>query len=318
MTQEQRNGSAVESDLPVVGEVRLSFGTPRKLPKASKLPGRVAVVDIAFASESGGRRNAFEKTTLKLIDQLGERLVAWVDHHDSQHHVRFADDPRFTLATKAEHGACPEMVTPEVVAAAGPVDCIVCHTDFDGLASAAKWILGGREPYAGCDADARAIDTRVGLPGPIGERCDRALRGRPRDEDVMLAVARLLVSELGDAEADRLIEEVGAELVPREAEADRLAEGFVALTDALSVVEAGPRPYDKTRLLLLGQQETTMAAVIDGDTVTFAAPFDSGVDFLERFELSGGMPTIVSIHKARLTECLVRLGVDEATAARFE
>lgn len=317
MTQEQRTDRPSGRDLPVLRGIRLSFGTPRKLPKASKLPGRVAVVDIAFASESGGRRNAFEKTTMKLIDQLGDRLAAWVDHHDSTHHARFADDPRFTLATKAQHGACPEMVTPEVVAAAGPVDCIVCHTDFDGLASAAKWILGGREPYPGCDDDARAIDTRIGLPGPVGERCDRALRARPRDEGVMLAVARLLASELQDEASDRLVDEVGAELVPREAEADRLAQGFVALTDALSVVEAGEVPYDKTRLLLLGQQRTTMAAVIDGDTITFAAPFDSGVDFLERFELSGGMPTIVSIHKARLAECLVRLGVDEATAARF-
>ena len=317
MTQERRNGTRADDGLPIVGGIRLAFGTPRKLPKASKLPGRVAVVDIAFASESGGRRNAFEKTTLKLIDQLGERLVAWVDHHDSQHHARFDADPRFTLATKAEHGACPEMVTPEVVAAAGPVDCIVCHTDFDGLASAAKWILEGREPYAGCDDDARAIDTRIGFPGPVGERCDRALRARPRDEEVMLAVARLLVSGLADEGAERLIAEAGADLVPREAEADRLAEAYVRLTDTLSVVEAAEAPYDKTRLLLLGQQKTTMAAVIDGDTITFAAPFDSGVDFLERFELSGGMPTIVSIHKARLAECLVRLGVDEATAARF-
>ena len=317
MTQEQRNGTPSDGDPPIVNGVRLAFGTPRKLPKASKLPGRVAVVDIAFASESGGRRNAFEKTTMKLIDQLGPRLVAWVDHHDSQHHATFADDPRFALATKAEHGACPEMVTPEVVAAAGPVDCIVCHTDFDGLASAAKWILGGREPYPGCDDDAWAIDTRIGFPGPTGERCDRALRARPRDEGVMLAVARWLASELVDEVAAGVVEAAGADLVPREAEADRLAETYVSLTDSLSVVQAGDTPYDKTRLLLLGQQRTTMSAVIDGDTITFAAPFDSGVDFLERFELSGGMPTIVSIHKARLAECLVRLGVDEATAARF-
>ena len=83
MTQEQRNGTPSDGDPPIVNGVRLAFGTPRKLPKASKLPGRVAVVDIAFASESGGRRNAFEKTTMKLIDQLGPRLVAWVDHHEA-------------------------------------------------------------------------------------------------------------------------------------------------------------------------------------------------------------------------------------------
>src|SRR5690606_19957634 len=147
-------------------------------------------VDIAFAAEGGGRRNAFEHTTLKFIDELGDRLAAWVDHHDSKHHARYADDPRFILATKAQHGACPEMVTPAVVAAAGSVDCIVCHTDFDGLASAAKWILGGEEPYAGCDDDARAIDTRVGFPGEAAARMDRALRARSRDETLMHAVVR--------------------------------------------------------------------------------------------------------------------------------
>jgi hypothetical protein len=314
MTQDQRN----HSDLPEVGGLGLAFGTPRKLPKAARLPGRVAVLDIAFASESGGRRNAFEKTTLKFIDQLAERLVAWVDHHDSAHHARFADDPRFTLASKAEHGACPEMVTPAVVAAAGQVDSLVCHTDFDGIASAAKWILGGREPYPGCDDDARAVDTRIGLPGEVGRRCDRALRARPRDQAVMLAVARFLCSELEDAEASAAVDEAGADLAPREAEANRLAQGYRALTDELSVVEVAGEPYDKTWLLLLGQQRTTMAVVIDRDTVTFAAPFDSGVSFLERFELSGGMPTLVSIHRARLAECLMRLGVDEATAQQLE
>ena len=110
----------------------LAFASPRKLPKARELRGNVAVVDIAFASEAGG--TSFETTTLPFIDGLGKRLVAWVDHHDSTHHARYAGDPRFLLTTKAEHGACPELVTPEVVARAGQVDTIVCHVDFDGLA----------------------------------------------------------------------------------------------------------------------------------------------------------------------------------------
>lgn len=298
--------------------LRLAFGTPRKLPKVAKLEGRVAVVDIAFASESGGRRNGFERTTLKFIDQLGDRLAAWVDHHDSQHHVRFADDPRFSLATKAQHGACPEMVTPDVVAAAGVVDTVVCHTDFDGLASAAKWMLGGEAPYPDCDDDARAIDTRVGFPSEVGARCDRALRARPRDEGIMTDVVSLLVDRLGEAADDprwRRIDEAGAELIPREEEARRLAQGYRSLHDDLVFVDATPSAgrYDRTLLLLLGQQQSTMAAVVDGDNVTFAAPFDSGVDFLARFGLSGGMPTLVSIHRPRLGSALRQLDVPDAT-----
>src|SRR5512135_2704919 len=143
----------------------LCFATPRKLPKPKEVKGRVAVVDVAFASEASG--GGFEKLTLPFIRGLGERLAAWVDHHDHARHVDYAQDARFVLRTKAEHGACPEMVTPELVRRIGIVDTIVCHTDFDGLASAAKWMREGEEPYPGCDDDARAVDTRIGTPGPI-------------------------------------------------------------------------------------------------------------------------------------------------------
>ena len=75
-------------------------------------------------------------------------------------------------------------ITPAVVRGAGRVETIVCHNDFDGLASAAKWLLGGVEPYAGCDDDARAIDTRVGELSAKGRRMDLALRGAPSDDSL--------------------------------------------------------------------------------------------------------------------------------------
>lgn len=49
-----------------------------------------------------------------------------------------------------------------------------------------------------------------------------------------------------------------------------------------------------------------MAVLVDRDTMTLAAPFDSGVNFLEILGLSGGMPTLVSVGKARLAEALRR------------
>ncbi|MCA9620892.1 MAG: hypothetical protein KC731_17845 [Myxococcales bacterium] len=316
MTEEQGPNDKPPELPPELAGFHLVFGTPRRLPKAAGLPGRVAVLDIAFAGEAGGRRNTFDKTTRKLIDALGERLAAWVDHHDSAHHAEYRDDPRFTLATKAEHGACPEMIDEAVVTAAGRVDTIVCHTDFDGIVCAAKWILGGREPYPGADADARAVDTRIGLPSPRGAHLDRALRARPRDEATMLAVAQELVAPTPAAKA--AIDAASADLEPREAEAARLARGYRQLSDDLCLVDVGDgAPYDKTWLLLLGQQRAKMAAVVDGDTVTFAAPFDSGVDFLAAFGISGGMPTLVSIHRPRLRESLAALGVDEAVAQQF-
>lgn len=304
----------------------LAFASPRKLPRARELTGRVVVLDVAFASEASG--GGFAKITKPFIEQLGPRLAGWVDHHDHVMHAQYAGDPRFVLATKAEHGACPEMVTPAVVQRVGPVDTIVCHTDFDGLCSAAKWLRGGQEPYSGADDDARAIDTRVGAPGPIGLRFDRALRARPRDTALMGLIVRHLASGLSEATLWQAIDEASAELGPIEEATRRIATRYriielspraplppaihrVAIVDATA--EHGK--YDKTSLLLLGQDRADVALLLDTDTLTLAARYGSGVSFLELLSLSGGMPTLVSVSRSRLTEVLHKLGVSEADAS---
>ncbi len=289
----------------------------------------MVVLDVAFASEaaSGG----FDKTTLPLIEGLGSRLVRWVDHHDHLKHEEYRKDPRFVLATKAEHGACPEMVTPELVTATGPVDTIVCHTDFDGLCSAAKWIRGGVEPYPGADDDARAIDTRTAQPGPIGMRFDRALRARPRDTALYGLIVRHLADGLRDASLWGPIDAAAAELAPIEELTRKIAGGY-ALVDLKP--EAGALPdgvrsvayvdatahhgkYDRTQLLLLGQERASLAVVVDTDNVAFAARYGSGVSFLDLLGLSGGMPTLVSVPRKRLVEALGRLGVGDADIRRL-
>jgi hypothetical protein len=311
-----------------VSRPELAFASPRKLPRARDLKGRVVVLDVAFASDaaSGG----FEKITLPFIEELGARLVGWVDHHDHRMHEHYRADPRFVLTTKAEHGACPEIVTPEVVARIGPVDTIVCHTDFDGLCSAAKWLRGGREPYPGADDDARAIDTRVGTPGPIGQRFDRALRARPRDTALFGLVVRHLAGALEDASLWGIVDHAGAELDAIEEITRRIAAGYVVIDvhagqvlpetiRSMAYVDATERhgKYDKTQLLLLGQERASIAMVLDLDTVSLAARYGSGVSFLDLLGLSGGMPTLVSIPKKRLHEALEKLGVATADIQRL-
>jgi hypothetical protein len=306
----------------------LAFASPRKLPRARDLKGRVVVLDVAFASEaaSGG----FAKVTLPFIEQLGSRLAGWVDHHDHVMHAHYRADPRFVLSTKAEHGACPEMVTPEVIARIGPVQTIVCHTDFDGLCSAAKWLRHGTEPYRGADDDARAIDTRTAQPSPTGQRIDRALRARPRDAALFGLIVRHLAGGLEDASLWESIDRAAAELAPIEELTRQIASRYrlvplpagqvvPANVHSLAFVEATAHhgKYDKTLLLLLGQERASLAVVLDMDTLTLAAPFDSGVSFLELLGLSGGMPTLVSVPKARMPEALAKLGVDVAETARL-
>jgi hypothetical protein len=283
---------------------RFAFLTPRTLPPASKSEGRVAVLDVAFASEGGGA--SFEKTTLPFIRGLGSRLAAWVDHHDHERHADYKGDPRFVLTTKAEHGACPELVTPEVVGAAGPVDTVAMHLDLDGLYSGAKWVLGGVEPYPGADADARAIDTRRGEPGPIATRIDRALRARFRDETLKHRVIQYLLAHAKSPVLFQEIEEAAREIDPLLDEAKRLAEHY-QIIDGVAYVEAGGRPYDKTELLLIGQERAPVAVVRDSGSLTIAADFESGLDFVKMFDLGGGMPTRVTVPEARRTEAMAKL-----------
>jgi hypothetical protein len=289
--------------------MHLAFGTPRKLPKASSLEGRVVVLDIAFAG--GSAAGGFDKVTRPFIEKLGDRLAAWVDHHDHEQHVNFANDPRFVLATKAEHGACPEMIDPALVLRIGAVDTIVCHTDFDGLASAAKWMRDGVEPYPGCDDDARAIDTRIGTPSRVAERIDRALRGRPHDMGLFGIVVRLLAGGLTDDSLWTPVDAAAAELLPVERETQRAAEAYRRLPPGVAYVDVtgGYARLDKTLLLLLGQQREPVSVVVDRDNVSIAARFDSGKNFVELLGLGGGMPTRVSVPRSRLPEVLTALGV---------
>jgi hypothetical protein len=268
----------------------------------------VAVLDIAFASEGGG--SSFDKITLPFIRGLGSRLAAWVDHHDHDRHVDYVGDPRFVLATKAQHGACPEMITPQIVAAGGPVDTVAVHLDLDGIYSGAKWVRGGIEPYAGADADARAVDTRRGTPGPIAQRIDRALRARFRDESLKHLVVQFLV-----AGADRRrsavhwdeIEVAAREIDPLLEAARRLAVGY-QLRDGVAYLDVGDvRGFDKTELLLLGQDRARVSVIRASGAVTIAADFDSGLDFVKLFGLGGGMPTRVTVPEARLTEVMEKL-----------
>jgi hypothetical protein len=251
---------------------------------------------------------SFALTTKPFIDGLGDRLAAWVDHHDHERHAEMARDPRFVLATKAQHGACPEMVTPELVRQTGPIDSIVTHVDLDGLYAAAKWILDGKEPYAGADDDARAVDTRIGEPGPIATRIDRALRAKFRDDQLKRAVVHFLVGGMKPGPHDDLIAEAAAEFERRDVATQELAKRFTIRGRVAIVDTAGSSgQFDKTDLLLAGQARAPVSIVRDSGMLTIAAGFDSGWDFVSLFELGGGMPTRVTIPEQKLDQVIAKI-----------
>ena len=286
---------------------QLVFASPRVLPRAASVPGRVVVLDIAFAATSGSGVS-FELVTQPFIEGLGERLAAWVDHHDHERHGEFAQDTRFTLATKAEHGACPEMITPALVSRTGPIDTIVTHVDLDGLYAAAKWILEGNEPYEGADRDARCIDTRIGQPGAVATRIDEALRARFRDDTLKRAVVLYLVGGLQPGAHKDAIDEAAREFQARSRGTAALSQRFeirgrVAYVDVRGQGEL----YDKTDLLLAGQEQAQVSVVRDAGMLTIAARYDSGWDFTHLLGLGGGMPTRVSVPAKRLDEVITAI-----------
>jgi hypothetical protein len=296
---------------------QLYFASPRALPRADKLHGRVVVLDVAFAATIGSGVS-FDRVTRPFLEALGGRLAAWVDHHDHEKHAEFAADPRFVLATKAQHGACPEMVTPELVRHTGPIDCICTHIDLDGLYAAAKWILGGVEPYPGADDDARAVDTRVGVPGPIATRIDRALRARFRDDQLKRAVVQFLVAGRHPGVHDELIGDAAAEFERRSQTTAALAQRFTIRGRVAVVDTAGASgPFDKTDLLLAGQDRAQVAIVRDSGMLTIAAPFDSGWDFVDLFAIGGGMPTRVTIPEQRLDDVIAKINDAAAPVPRL-
>ncbi|HEY1815128.1 MAG TPA: hypothetical protein VGG74_22430 [Kofleriaceae bacterium] len=295
---------------------QLAFGSPRLLPKPDRLTGRVVVLDIAFAATVGSSVS-FDSVTKPFLTGLGDRLAAWVDHHDHERHAEFAGDPRFVLSTKAEHGACPEMVTEELVRTVGPIDSILTHVDLDGLYAAAKWILGGVEPYAGADDDARAVDTRIGTPSPRAVRIDRALRAKFRDDQLKRAVVQFLVGGMPRGAHDDMITEAAAEFERRDASTQELARRFTIRGRVAVVDTAGAAgTFDKTDLLLAGQERAAVSIVRDSGMLTIAAPFESGWDFVALFELGGGMPTRVTIPEQRLDTVIQKINDAPAPTPR--
>ena len=102
------------------------------------------------------------------------------------------------------------------------------------------------------------------------------------------------------------IEEAAREIDPLLDESRRLSEAF-QIRDGVAYVASAGRPYDKTELLLIGQERAPVAVVRDSGALTIAADFDSGLDFVKMFDLGGGMPTRVTLPEAREAEVMSKL-----------
>jgi hypothetical protein len=124
-------------------------------------------------------------------------------------------------------------------------------------------------------------------------------------------IVRHLARGLEDDGLRLEIDKAAAELEPIERETNRIAQGYARIGAGVAAIDVtGHRaPIDKTLLLLLGQNLEPVSMVVDRETVSVAARFDSGINFLQMFGLSGGMPTRVALPRAKLPQILSKLGV---------
>jgi hypothetical protein len=90
---------------------------PNKL-SSPPTTGRLALVDVAFAFGKD-----FDSVTRPWL-ALGDRLALWVDHHDQDAWKEHRTDARFLLVPRKDAPACPQLITPELVARAGHVDTL--------------------------------------------------------------------------------------------------------------------------------------------------------------------------------------------------
>lgn len=283
------------------GNARITWAThPRHLPKPP--PGRVVVVDVAFAA--GGQ---FRTKTLPFIEALGDRLLRWVDHHlHKEGWARFADDPRFVLVPNRDAHACPELITAALVESTErglPVDAVVAHADFDGLVAGVKWRLGGKPPWAEADEDARAVDS----PGRGHALSERGARLAYAIEEASgrysLQKRQRLLSQIADAlvageeslDLTSLLDELAASAREVEQGARRLAaETGREEAPGVFVVRLDKPVENRVRkhLLMFAEERAPIGALYEpdpqGGAWVTAATFDESLDLEDVDGFAGG------------------------------
>jgi hypothetical protein len=270
---------------------------PRHLPPVP--PGNTVVLDVAFAAD-----NQWKSKTKPFVQALGDRLRAYVDHHE---HVEawaaYAKDPRFVLVTNQIAHACPELVTQALVERTGAIDTIVAHHDFDGLVSALKWMNGGVEPWEHADEDARAIDSpgrghRLGAFGArVAYAVDEVLSQTDRDAEqkFLTSLARDWLADPELRGRRQELDVLGQQARHAEDEGLRLCEAHGALEVPGVFVVRLPRKLDnrmRRNVLMAAEARASIGALHEPDPMggawLTAATFDVRIDLAKIPALSGG------------------------------
>jgi hypothetical protein len=238
---------------------------------ARRLKGLVVVLDLAFNAGLNLRRTlddlmgwqdlamlAFVKSTRGFIEELGPRLIFWADHHPHPAWQCYVGDERFLLKERNIALACAQLLRNKVVREVRRPNVILAHGDFDGVMSAAFFLLNGRKPYPQAKRDSVYADARCGAMSLRGERYEKALKSNIRNMSLRGAMLEELVSSQGRSKdarkiLDEAVEEYEKWILPMTLKLAKEYErfGIVNVVD----VRGASAHFDLTELLTLGQKQ---------------------------------------------------------------
>jgi len=284
--------------------VRFGVLDARKLPSADTLAGRVVVLDIRLRLRGWGF--VVRRRHHPLHQRSGQPPGRLGGSPRPRAPCRLRSRSAFSLVEQGRARGLPRDDSRRSLSPRWGRWTRGHAHGFDGLYAGAKWVLGGIEPYEGADADARAVDTRRGEPGPIATRIDRALRARFRDETLKYRVNPV---PGGADQGPSLLGGDRARGAPHRSAAGAGPQDCRALRGRRNVayVEAAPTHPTTRPSCCCWPAARAVAVVRDSGSLAIAADFESGLDLIKLFDLGGGMPTRVSVPDSRLEEVLKKL-----------
>ena len=202
----------------------LAFASPRLLPKAEKVAGRVVVLDIAFAA-TVGTSVSFELDH-QAVPRRSRRPARGVGRSPRSREARAV---RARSAVRAGDEGRARRVPRDGDARARAHDRTdrldPARTSISTACTRRRSGSSAASSRTRAPTTTRARSTRaIGTPGPIAMRIDRALRAKFRDDQLKRAVVQFLVGGMKPGAHDDVIAEAAAEFERTDAVTQRARE----------------------------------------------------------------------------------------------
>lgn len=248
-----------------------------------------------------GVSNSNPRMTYAFIEQLGNRLYKWYDHHLGWARELINGESFPALSLSKEFVKNRFVINPEAYSCAA--------------------LIGGDEELI---ASADAVDSRYPwMPEPDRkiQLIEKAVKANLADDSIKTAAARWL---LGDSKQEDILVSKANNYIKILAHTDSLAKRYRKISDNnvafLDVFSRDFYSYDLTQLLLKGEKMAPFAIVRinhpQSGSRILVATLSKDINLVRLFSLSGGSQSRVSLPAIALRGVLVRLSELKTAKAR--